>query len=226
MENQNGFSNRVLWVAARRSKKIPRPKWINWRERTDVLTEIQKVIEKFTRSDFPDPQALAFDPFQDERFQFSWSEEGQADWDKFYDSIPVRRGPLGLILARADGHVLRLAMLYAALDVSTEIRPEHLRAAIAFWQYCERSARWIFGEKTKNESADRIYWALAREPEGMTRTQISGEVFKRNLSKTEIDMALSILQQAGLVEMKLEKAEGAKKPTERWQVIRQFRNTS
>src|SRR5215813_7085332 len=32
VENRNGFSNRVLWVATKRTKKIPLPGWINWKK--------------------------------------------------------------------------------------------------------------------------------------------------------------------------------------------------
>jgi hypothetical protein len=52
-------------------------------------------------------------------------------------------------------------MLFAILDHSTLTEPKHLQAAIAVWDYCERSAQWAFGEKTGNKMVDRIYWALS-----------------------------------------------------------------
>ncbi len=42
----------------------------------------------------------------------------------------------------------RLALLYALLDSSDNIRSEHLKAAVAFWKYAEDSARLIFGGLT------------------------------------------------------------------------------
>jgi hypothetical protein len=32
IENKNGFSNRVLWIATKRTKKLALPPWINWRK--------------------------------------------------------------------------------------------------------------------------------------------------------------------------------------------------
>ncbi len=56
--------------------------------------------------------------------------------------------------------MLRLSLLYALLDCSSTIRVEHLQAALAVWDYCEVSVRYIFGTKTGNPVADRIIEAV------------------------------------------------------------------
>ncbi len=47
--------------------------------------------------------------------------------------------------------MIRLALLYALLDSSDNIRSEHLKAAVAFWKYAEDSARLIFGGLTAEQ---------------------------------------------------------------------------
>jgi hypothetical protein len=63
--------------------------------------------------------------------------------------------------------------------------------------------------------ADKIYWALQREPRGMTRTQINADVFNRHASKNSLDMAFSALVEADLAKFVSERVTGDK-PTERW----------
>jgi hypothetical protein len=77
---------------------------------------------------------------------------------------------------------MRLSAIYALLDCSTTIEVEHHRAALALWNYCDRSARWIFQTATGDSRADRILLALrAAGRTSMTRTEISERVFNRNL---------------------------------------------
>jgi hypothetical protein len=46
--------------------------------------------------------------------------------------------------ARGQTHVIRLALTYALADGADEIDWPHMRAAMALWDYCARSARVIF----------------------------------------------------------------------------------
>ena len=68
----------------------------------------------------------------------------------------------GMATNRAEAQVVRLSVLYAALDRSPLIRAEHLLAALAVWRYCEQSARWAFGDATGDPTADTILSALRR----------------------------------------------------------------
>ena len=183
-------------------KKLALPGWITWRQYPDVVDRLSKVVATFGS---PAPER-----------EIEWSQEAKKQWCKFYDSINTSNaGVVGSIIARSDAHVLRLTMLFTVLENSTLMEPRHLNAAIAFWQYCERSAMWAFGEKTGNKAADQIYWALQREPKGMTRAQINLEVFNNHASKSQMDFAFSTLVDARLVCFKFERDKGAK-PTQRW----------
>ncbi len=67
---------------------------------------------------------------------------------------------LGAVTARAEAIVMRLAVVYAVLDGRTHIGVEHLRAALAVWQYCEDSARYVFGDALGDPVADELLEAL------------------------------------------------------------------
>ena len=76
------------------------------------------------------------------------------------------------LTARAEAHTIRLALLYALLDGQRHIQTEHLTAALALWDYAARSAAWAIGHATGDPLAEQIHAALARSPDGLTRTQL------------------------------------------------------
>jgi DNA replicative helicase MCM subunit Mcm2 (Cdc46/Mcm family) len=137
-------------------------------------------------------------------------------WAGVYPKLSEGKpGLLGAITARAEAQVLRLSMIYALLDCSTTVEVGHLRAALALWRYCEDSARWIFETGTGNKNADRILAALkAEEERGLTKSQITTEVFNRHATKFEIDEALRLLHASGLAICKPESTAG--RSAERW----------
>jgi hypothetical protein len=121
----------------------------------------------------------------------------------------------GAVIGRAEAQVMRLSAIYALLDKSRLIRPEHHRAAMAVWKYCEDSARWIFETGTGNKNADRILAALkAAGEKGLTKWQITADVFNRHTTKLEIDEALRLLFSLKLADRIGESTGG--RPAERW----------
>jgi DNA replicative helicase MCM subunit Mcm2 (Cdc46/Mcm family) len=131
-------------------------------------------------------------------------------WAKVYPALSEGKpGLLGAITARAEAQALRLSAIYALLDCSNVIRVEHLKAALALWNYCERSAAWIFETGPGNKNADRILAALrvARE-KGLTKEQITADVFKRNVPGFDIDEALRLLHSLNLAHRVKEKTGG------------------
>jgi hypothetical protein len=111
--------------------------------------------------------------------------------------------------------VLRLSSIYALLDCTTKISPAHHRAALALWNYCNRSAQWIFKTTTGYSNADRILIALrAAGGKGLTQTEISKCVFNKNAPSGAIAEALRILQQSKLAKFEMESTCGA--PRTKW----------
>lgn len=178
----NGFGNRFLWVCVKRSKELPRGGGLV--DFTGLLGRLRSSVGFARRCDD----------------ELKPDEEAWVDWESFYGPLSAGKpGLLGAMIARGEPLVMRLAKLYALLDQSSVIRVEHVRAGLAVWQYCEDSARYIFGERLGDPTADAILAALRARPAGMTRTEVSVNVFSRNKSAEEISRALNRLLSQGLV---------------------------
>jgi len=118
-------------------------------------------------------------------------------WAEEYKRLTrPRDGMRGELCGRAEAHVLRLSLIYALLDSSDCIRPEHLKAAVAFWDYCERSINHIFGGTSGDADRERILSALAAGP--LTLTELR-RVFSNNRDAEWIKAKMTILVRAGTV---------------------------
>jgi hypothetical protein len=136
-------------------------------------------------------------------------------WHTYPRLTEPANGLTGQLTARAEAHVIRLALLYTLLDATNTIRPEHLTAALALWDYAARSAAWAINHSTGDLLAEQIHTALARSPNGLTRTQIR-DLCQRNLPAERIDQALATLTAAGRAQQQRTLTAG--RPAERWTV--------
>jgi hypothetical protein len=178
-EAGNGFANRFLWVCTHRSKYLPRGGG------APNLAPLAFRVHEMTTA------ASALD-----RFEFD--AEAGAIWDAIYQPLSTRpSGLLGSVTGRAESQVLRLSVLYAALDAIPLICAPHLLAALAFWDFAERSCRHIFGESTGDDVADVIDEALREVYPGyLTRTDMRDR-FGRHAPPGRIPKALLLLDQSG-----------------------------
>jgi DNA-binding MarR family transcriptional regulator len=119
----------------------------------------------------------------------------------------------GSVTGRAEAQVVRLSLIYALLDRSGVIRLQHMLAALAVWDYCEASARFVFADSLGDPDADRILAELRRVPEGLTRTEIR-DLFQRHRSEVVISNALARLEEYGLARRHRSPTEG--RPEELW----------
>jgi hypothetical protein len=102
----------------------------------------------------------------------------------------------GALCGRAEAHVLRLSLLYALLDSSSVIRPEHLQAALAVWDYRERSIEHVFGGASGDADRERILGALVSGP--MTVTDLR-RLFSNNRDGEWIKAKMAMLVRDGSV---------------------------
>jgi hypothetical protein len=196
-EIANGWANRFMLFCTDRSKVLPEGGQVD-------LVAWQALQKQLTA-------ALAFGRAVGE---VKRDERARALWVKVYPELSEGRpGLAGALLARGEAHVMRLAMLYALLDCSAVITEDHLMAALALWDYVERSVAFVFGDSLGNAVADDLLRLLRSCPEGLTRTEISS-YFQRNYSAERIGQALGLLLQHKLVRRDQEKTEG--RPAERW----------
>jgi hypothetical protein len=195
----NGYANRFLFACVRRSKFLP---FGGSLEQAALDALAQEIKEK------------AFKTFMIEK-QITWSTEARSLWANVYRSLSEGQpGVVGAITQRGDAQTTRLALIYALLDGCEQIKLVHLKAAIALWQYCADSARYIFGDVIGDPLTDELLRALRSRGE-MTRTEIRDH-FKRNKDSAKIDTALKALMKYGRVRSELRSSKGPGPKVEVW----------
>lgn len=197
-EQHNGFANRLLWCAVRRSKCLPEGGAVPAPD-LHVLAERLRVVVQWATKKCG---------------QIKRDDAARKLWAEVYPHLSEGLlGLLGAATSRAEAQVLRLSAIYAVLDMSNTVRVEHLRAALALWDYSFASARYIFGDVTGDPVADRIREALEGTSDGLTRTDIS-KLFGRHASADRIGQALTQLAALGIAQREILKGEG--RSTEVW----------
>jgi hypothetical protein len=193
-EMANGFGNRFIWVLVQRSKKLPFGGNISEIDFAPLVKKVHQTIENAKVCE-----------------EITWAEETKPFWEVAYETLSEGKpGLIGSMTSRAAPQVVRLSSLYALLDTSSTIRPAHLKAALALWQYAENSARYIFGNKTGNSVADKILDFLKNRQEGVSKTEIN-ELFGGHRAPTQIDNALSLLETLGSIDKKVIETSGRNK---------------
>jgi hypothetical protein len=193
----NGFANRFLWVCSRRSKLLPEGGNI---QSVDFAPLIQRLVEvvHFSRN----------------AGELQRDDTAREIWHEVYAALSEGKpGLLGTVTARSEPQVLRLALLYALLDGAGVISAPHMLAGLAAWDYCEASAKFIFGDSMGHPVADRILDAIRANVQGLTRTEIR-DLLGRNQNWSVIQAALTALEERGLARQEVQQTGG--RPTERW----------
>jgi hypothetical protein len=141
-------------------------------------------------------------------------QEANAIWCGVYEELSREQdGLFGAVTSRAEAQVMRLALIYALLDESRVITGAHLKAALAVWEYCEASARYVFGDNIGNPIADEILRTLRAVTSGVSRTDLSN-LFGRHRDSASIAQALDTLAARGLARSECVATGG--RPAEVW----------
>jgi hypothetical protein len=198
VERANGFANRFLFICTRRARSLP-------------------FGGSLADADL-EPLGHAFrDALEFARGQgvLDMDAEARAAWEQVYEPLTERPdGMLGAITGRAVPIVRRLAVIYALLDSESIVRLVHLQAALALWDYSERSAAHIFGATIGDRTADRLLRHLADAgTEGLARSDIRSLLGGR-IEAHNIDRALGELRARGLARDRRISTGG--RPEERW----------
>lgn len=194
VENTNGYTNRFLWGCSKRARILP----FGGSLRTEDLAEISSKIG----------QALHW--AEQTRLNIGFCSEAAEMWSIVYEELGnIPAGTIGAVLSRAEPHVRRIATIYAILDKSALILPEHLEAALEVWRYCSDSVRWIFEEETpkltsQTKVRDKITAAIAACQTGMSRSDI-GALLGGATKKGELEFHLSAMLNLGQIHCQREK---------------------
>jgi len=196
----NGYANRYLFVCAKRFQFLP--------EGGRVDTAKLEVLAK---------KLIARRHWAKRIGEVTRSSGARALWRKEYKTLSTKMpGKIGEVLARAEAQVTRLSLIYALLEGCTHVHTRHLEAALAVWDYCEASVRYIFDIATADPNADRILKDLQKAGKlGMSKTRIRNQTFSKNIRKIEMKKALDLLVSSRLVKRRTYKETGGA-PKERY----------
>jgi hypothetical protein len=181
----NGFGNRFLWCFVDRQGLKPHGgEDIDWSK---------EIIELYAAVEFTKKQQRIF-----------MDRNAREMWNRIYEELSedVDVGVVGAVTGRGEAQVIRLALIFAMLDLSDHIRVEHLKAARALWQYCEDSARIIFGGVLKTHQ--RILDFIKGGPK--TIREIQDTLFAKHKKVSEIEVDLNTLSAIGRVYTKTDEA--------------------
>lgn len=201
----NGLANRFLWLMVERSKLLPSGGKFHKIDVGNLVAKIKAVVE-----------------FGKKVGEITRDEEAERYWHRIYEPLSTGTGGMiGAVTSRAEAQTMRLACIYALLDQSQKISITHLKAALDLWNYCFKSARFIFGSGAvlEHPNAIKLLEELKKRKEegkdGMTRTEVSRKVFKGNIPKTELDAIFKDLHSNGFIKLEKEKMLGARKTVQK-----------
>lgn len=188
----NGFGNRFLWLAVRRTKYLPFG---------GAPADLARLSAKL---------AEAAD-FAQEVGRMAMSHAARKLWESHYVRLTTPPpGALGAVTSRGAPHTLRLAMTYALMDRTASIADDHLSAALALWDASARCAAYIFGDSLGNPDAEKILAALRSARKGLTRSEIRERVFQKNAAASRIAAALELLLRNHLIREERDDATGGR----------------
>jgi len=198
VELSNGFLNRFLLLACRRVRLLPEGGHPDPLAATDL------------------PQRLARNLVQARDIgQLRLDCDARHLWHDAYTQLsqPVP-GITGQVTARAEAHVIRLALIYALINGAAEINTSHLTAALALHDYAARSAAWALANSSGDPLTEQVHAALQdRLPAGLTRTEIH-DLLHRNHPAADLRRALATLADTGRATRRTIQTSG--RPAELW----------
>jgi len=198
VELANGLLNRFLLVGCRRVRLLPEGGNHDPLKRTGLDRQLAKTLDTARHAG-----------------QLRLSNPARDLWHTVYHQLAEPQpGIAGQIAARAEAHTIRLALIYALTDNSRTIQPQHLDAALALWDYAQRSAVWALERTASDPLAQQIHAALKHAlPDGLTRTQLR-DLLHRNPATAQLDQALAALAHDGKVAS--QRVLTAGRPAELW----------
>ncbi len=150
-ELANGYLNRILIVACRRQRLLPEGGEHDPLAGTG-LTRLLAATLKHARN----------------AGHVRLDDPAREQWHHAYRKLAAEPhdGIVAQLTARAEAHVIRLALLYALTDGQSQIATTHLTAALALHDYAARSAAWALTGATGQPLAEQIHATLRQHPAG------------------------------------------------------------
>jgi hypothetical protein len=177
----NGFANRFLWFVVRRSKLVPLAAGMS-----------NSDVDRLGREYGARLRAAA------SLGEMEFSDDARELYCNLYPELTAdQSGLYGVVTARAEAQVIRIALTFALLDASPLITTQHVVAAIAVWDYCDGSARYLFGAASVDPTETRILAALGGGPKSTTDLH---HALGGHAERKELHDALKNLQERGRID--------------------------
>ncbi|MDQ5834455.1 MAG: YfjI family protein [Actinomycetota bacterium] len=198
VELANGLLNRFLLLGCRRVRLLPEGGDPDPLNRTGLDRRLAKTLHSARHVG-----------------QIRLSTAARSAWTDAYQRLAEPQpGIAGAIGARAEAHTIRLALTYALFEGARQIQPVHLDAALALWDYAQRSATWALERTSGDPLARQIHTGLCHAlPDGLTRTQLR-DLLHRNPTTQQLDQALAALAHDGKITSQRVLTNG--RPAELW----------
>jgi Protein of unknown function (DUF3987)/DnaB-like helicase N terminal domain len=195
----NGFGNRFVYVNVYQSKSLP--------EGGD-LASIEQALEPLFQHVI---KALTYaERSPDFNNDVCRDEQASKRWKEVYDSLRHRPpGDHGNMTKRAAPMVMTLAMIYAVLDRKCRISLAHLDSALAFWEYCDQTALYLFGEPRVDKRVSKLVGLLDEMKTGLTRTEINRKIGYGRLKPHQLDAVIAECCASGKYVYKQVSTQGA-----------------
>lgn len=216
----NGFANRIVMIHAERIQVIPFPQAVQ-QDVVEYLAErIIEVIDfahnKMGGDGCSVQMSISSTAVDVYRSLYLGELSPQFEDDKVM-TLLERRAPV----------LLRMAMIFASTDMTTEIQERHIHAATAWTRYWSDSVKYIFSS-TKDDScsdeisdlAEKIVKFLSNRVDA-SRTEITVGCFGGHVVKPKLDKALGLLMTCAPPRVVLNvvpRANGPGSPTKRYRL--------
>ena len=197
---ENGFANRILWLAVRRSKVQA------------ILPPLggMGTIQSDLRSALRTARG---------RGEVPLTRAAEALWVEEYPRLSASRGGLvGKLTDRSEAQARRLGLVYALLDGAPKVDAAHLRAAIAVVDYAAQSAQVIARSRASEDPIEeRVLEAIRLAGGSMSRSAISRDLLARHKTASEVDAIRDSMVTKRLIVV--EQSQGAGRPSEVWRAL-------
>ncbi|MEZ5854368.1 MAG: hypothetical protein R3D67_06300 [Hyphomicrobiaceae bacterium] len=177
----NSFANQFLWFAVRRSKLVPLATGMSEADVDRLGREYGARLMSAARLG-----------------EVEFSDDARELYCDLYPALTADQpGLYGVVTARAEAQVIRLALTFAILDASPLITTQHVVAAIAVWEYCDSSARYLFESAMADPLETRILAVLSGAPR--TTTELH-QALGGHTDSSRLHAALRSLQVRGRID--------------------------
>lgn len=189
----NGFANRFLWTCSKRPRIVPFPSPMPKTELKKLQIELVNILQKVKEIE-----------------RMGMTREARGLWADVYPALSRdHHGLVGAVINRAEAQVIRLSMIFALQDAQGAIDARHIESALAVWQYCEDSARFIFAGRGVNPDANKLF-TLIKEKRKADASAVYKH-FQGHITKPALERAVNELTSQGRIDVAQEATGGRPK---------------